>query len=120
MKTVIIWALAFYVSDGKGGWQLGHFQDGTSMGTLGKLFSPVAGWQCDYEEAKRPDGTVYRYVACLKDGKDSGAQLEVEICNPSSPTHFSHMKLLDFAPGGARGSNGEVAIINLGCVTRQP
>lgn len=118
MKTAIVWFLGFWVSNGHGGWQGGHFPDGSVFGTLGQTFVPAAGWSCSYQEGTRTDGSVYRYVWCANAKAGTGAELEVDACDErASPSHASRMVLLDFTVPrrDSQRDTGEVATINLGC-----
>lgn len=117
MTYAIAWVLTFWIGNGRGDWQGGYFPDGSPLGTLGQEFSPAPGWRCSYEEGRRSDRTVYRFVFCLNGKTRAGAELEVDACDKSTPEAHARMGLLDFtAPDASTDRTGEVAKITLGCV----
>jgi hypothetical protein len=114
MKLAMIWLLTLNVPNGPGTLVLNT--------QPGEKFTPVTGWSCAYDEARRADGTEnYRYVYCLNRKAHVGAELEVDACDMQTQNRTSRLVLLDFTtPDNVVGkSTGEVATINLGCVMVQ-
>ena len=118
MTPAIVWILLFFLPDGHGGWDKGHYPPGSLLGgSIGHSFDPAPGWTCNYNEGKRTDGGVYRFVYCANRKTHTGAVLEVDACGQSTPEQHARMSLLD---GAASDPSGEAAMINLACIFDQP